>query len=41
MNIKALQAFNAVVQEGTVSNAAKLLNLSQPAVSRLIAVLEA
>lgn len=41
MNIKALQAFNAVVQEGTVSSAAKLLNLSQPAVSRLIAVLEA
>ena len=40
MNIKELQAFNAVVQEGTVSGAARLMNLSQPAVSRLIMLLE-
>ncbi|WP_319498264.1 LysR family transcriptional regulator [uncultured Cohaesibacter sp.] len=40
MNIKELQAFNAVVQEGTVSGAARVMNLSQPAVSRLIMLLE-
>ncbi|MGE4529460.1 MAG: LysR family transcriptional regulator [Rhodospirillaceae bacterium] len=41
MNIRALQAFNAVVLEGSVSGAARMMNLGQPAVSRLIAVLEA
>ncbi|SKA24223.1 LysR family transcriptional regulator [Consotaella salsifontis] len=41
MNIKALQAFNAVVLEGSVSAAARSMNLGQPAVSRLIALLEA
>ncbi len=41
MNIRALQAFNAVVSEGSVTAAARVMNLSQPAVSRLIAVLEA
>ncbi|PLW78303.1 LysR family transcriptional regulator [Cohaesibacter celericrescens] len=40
MNIKALQAFNAVVLEGSVSGAARVMNLSQPAVSRLISLLE-
>ena len=41
MNIKALQAFQAVITEGSVSGAARAMHLSQPAVSRLIAVLEA
>ncbi|SBW12984.1 LysR family transcriptional regulator [uncultured Alphaproteobacteria bacterium] len=41
MNIRALQAFNAVVLEGSVSAAAHAMNLGQPAVSRLIASLEA
>ena len=40
MNIKALRAFRLVVTEGSVSAAAKVLCLSQPAVSRLIALLE-
>lgn len=40
MNIRALQAFSAVLTEGTVSGAAQAMNLSQPAVSRLIALLE-
>lgn len=41
MNIKALRAFRAIVAEGSVSAAARTLALSQPAVSRLIALLEA
>jgi DNA-binding transcriptional LysR family regulator len=41
MNIKALRAFRAVASEGSVSAAARLLNLSQPALSRLLALLEA
>lgn len=41
MNIKALRAFRAVVAEGSVVAASRTLNLSQPAVSRLIALLEA
>jgi len=41
MNVKALRAFRAIVAEGTMNGAARTLNLSQPAVSRLIAVLEA
>lgn len=40
MNIKALRAFRAVVAGGSVNAAAKTLNLSQPAVSRLISLLE-
>ena len=40
MNIKALRAFRLVVSEGSVNAAAKALCLSQPAVSRLIALLE-
>lgn len=40
MNIKALRAFRLVVSEGSVNAAAKTLCLSQPAVSRLIALLE-
>ncbi|MCB2100242.1 MAG: LysR family transcriptional regulator [Rhodobacterales bacterium] len=40
MNIRALQAFSAVVTEGSVSGAARAMHLSQPAVSRLIGILE-
>jgi DNA-binding transcriptional LysR family regulator len=40
MNIKALRAFRLVVTEGSVNGAARALHLSQPAVSRLIALLE-
>lgn len=40
MNIKALTAFRAVVTEGSAAQAATKINLSQPAVSRLIAILE-
>ncbi len=40
MNIKALRAFRAVVAGGSVNAAAQTLNLSQPAVSRLITLLE-
>ncbi len=41
MNIKALRAFRAVVAEGSVIGAARAMNLSQPAVSRLLGLLEA
>lgn len=40
MNIKGLRAFYLVVTKGSVAYAADLLCLSQPAVSRLISVLE-
>lgn len=40
MNIKALRAFRATLSEGTLAAAGNLLNLSQPAVSRLISGLE-
>lgn len=41
MNIRQLEAFRATVMVGTVSAAAKLLDVSQPSVSRLISQLEA
>lgn len=41
MNVKALRAFRAIVEEGTMNGAARTLNLSQPAISRLIGLLEA
>ncbi len=41
MNIKALRAFRAVASEGSASAAARLLNTSQPALSRLLTLLEA
>ncbi len=41
MNIKALRAFRAVATEGSVIGASRAMNLSQPAVSRLLALLEA
>ena len=40
MNFKALQAFQLVVSQGSLTAAAQSMNLSQPAVSRLIALLE-
>lgn len=40
MNIRQLEAFRAFIITGTTTGAAKLLNISQPAVSRLIDQLE-
>lgn len=41
MNPRQIEAFRAVVQLGSMTNAADLLSISQPAVSRLIRDLEA
>jgi len=41
VNIKALRAFRAIVAEGSMIGASRAMNLSQPAVSRLLALLEA
>ncbi|MEM6636923.1 MAG: LysR family transcriptional regulator [Pseudomonadota bacterium] len=40
MNVKALRAFRATLAGGTLAKAAEAINLSQPAVSRLISALE-
>jgi DNA-binding transcriptional LysR family regulator len=40
MNFKALRAFRLIVTQGSLAAAADGMNLSQPAVSRLIALLE-
>jgi DNA-binding transcriptional LysR family regulator len=40
MNLKALRAFRLIVTHGSASAAARAMNLSQPAVSRLVALLE-
>jgi DNA-binding transcriptional LysR family regulator len=40
MNLKALRAFQLIVEGGSLTAASKALGLSQPAVSRLIALLE-
>lgn len=40
MNLKSLRAFRLIVERGSLSAAASALHLSQPAVSRLIAMLE-
>lgn len=40
MNLKSLRAFQLIVESGSLTAASKTLGLSQPAVSRLIAMLE-
>jgi DNA-binding transcriptional LysR family regulator len=40
MNLKALRAFQLIVEGGSLTSASSRLGLSQPAVSRLIAMLE-
>ena len=40
LNFRQLEAFKAVMELGTVSQAAEVLNISQPAVSKLIASFE-
>lgn len=36
MNLRQLEVFNAVMQAGTITGAARMLNLTQPAVSKLL-----
>jgi DNA-binding transcriptional LysR family regulator len=40
LNLRQIEAFKAVIESGTVSRAAELVNISQPAMSKLIAHLE-
>jgi DNA-binding transcriptional LysR family regulator len=40
INLRQIEAFKAVIESGTVSRAAQMLNMSQPAMSKLIAHLE-
>ncbi len=41
INLRQIEAFKAVIEHGTVSRAAGILNVSQPALSKLVAHLEA
>src|SRR4051794_13727086 len=41
INLRQIEAFKAVIEHSTVSTAASVLNISQPAMSKLIAHLEA
>ena len=40
LNLRQVEAFKAVIEYGTVSRAAEMMNVSQPATSKLIAHLE-
>ncbi|MEM7207064.1 MAG: LysR family transcriptional regulator [Pseudomonadota bacterium] len=40
MNLRQLEAFRATMRSGSITGAARLMNISQPSVSRLIAELE-
>jgi DNA-binding transcriptional LysR family regulator len=40
VNLRQVEAFKAVIENGTVSGAAEILHVSQPAISKLIAHLE-
>jgi DNA-binding transcriptional LysR family regulator len=40
INLRQVEAFKAVIETGTISRAADILHLTQPAVSKLIAHLE-
>jgi DNA-binding transcriptional LysR family regulator len=40
LNLRQVEAFKAVIEFGTVSRAAEMMNISQPAMSKLIAHLE-
>jgi DNA-binding transcriptional LysR family regulator len=40
INLRQVEAFKAVIEHGTVSRAAEMMNVSQPAMSKLIAHLE-
>lgn len=40
LNLRQIEAFKAVIENGTISRAALILNISQPAMSKLIAHLE-
>lgn len=40
INLRQVEAFKAVIENGTISRAASVLNISQPAMSKLIAHLE-
>lgn len=40
LNLRQIEAFKAVIENGTISRAAQVLNISQPAMSKLIAHLE-
>jgi DNA-binding transcriptional LysR family regulator len=40
MNLRQLEAFRATIESGSITGAARILNISQPSVSRLIADLE-
>ncbi len=41
INLRQIEAFKAVIETGTISRAAEMVNISQPAMSKLIAHLEA
>ena len=40
MNLRQLEAFRATIRAGSVTEAANMMHISQPSVSRLIAELE-